>query len=30
VVLIGGDSITLMGVNGTGANAITQQDFILA
>jgi Ca2+-binding RTX toxin-like protein len=30
VVTIGGDSVTLLGVNGVGDNAITQADFILA
>jgi Ca2+-binding RTX toxin-like protein len=29
-VTIGGDTITLLGVNGVGANSITQMDFILA
>jgi predicted ATPase with chaperone activity len=30
VVTIGGHSIMLVGVNGTGSNIITQQDFLLA
>jgi len=30
VITIGGDSITLLRVNGRGSNAITQADFILA
>ncbi|TFZ03116.1 calcium-binding protein, partial [Ramlibacter henchirensis] len=30
VVTIGTDSITLLGVDGTGTNVITQADFILA
>jgi Ca2+-binding RTX toxin-like protein len=30
LVTIGSDSIFVLGVNGVGANAITQQDFILA
>ena len=30
VITIDGNSITLLGVNGRGSNAITQADFILA
>jgi hypothetical protein len=29
VVTIGADTITLVGVNGVGANAIAEADFIL-
>ena len=29
-VTIGGNTITLIGVNGVGANTITIQDFLLA
>jgi hypothetical protein len=30
LITVGTDSITLLGVNGSGANTITQQDFLLA
>jgi Ca2+-binding RTX toxin-like protein len=30
LITIGGNSITLLGVNGVGTNSITQQDFLLA